>query len=77
MVFPGILYQGDQILVKPEASSARMQDGGTSALSWPVTPASNPQTITPPSLPQEPVSSVAWLTDRSRCVAARKPYAHL
>ena len=33
VVFQGILHQGDQILVKPEMASARIQDGGTSTVS--------------------------------------------
>ena len=37
VIFHGILHQGDQILVKPEMASARIQDGGMFALSCPVT----------------------------------------
>lgn len=37
VIFQGILHRGDQILVKSEIVEARIQDGGTSALSCPVT----------------------------------------
>lgn len=37
VIFHGIFYQGDEILVKPEMVSATTQDGGTSALFCPVT----------------------------------------
>lgn len=36
VIFHGIIHQGNQILVKPEIAAARIQDGGNSGLSCPV-----------------------------------------
>lgn len=37
MLFHVVLHQGDPILVNPEMPLARREDGGISALSYPIT----------------------------------------